>query len=169
MSRIPIRLRDARVRARFWDKVARGDAGACWLWTAGVDSSGYGVFHIDGRSYGAHRISYMLTHGPLTRAQCVLHACDNRRCVNPAHLSAGSVAANNADARRKGRATPPPRMPGERHPRARLTRDDVARLRALYAAGARATTLAAMYAVSVGHVRKIARGERWRAAMTRGV
>lgn len=33
----------------------------------------------------------------------VMHACDNRQCINPSHLSLGSQADNMADCYKKGR------------------------------------------------------------------
>jgi len=35
-----------------------------------------------------------------------MHSCDNRRCVRPDHLSAGTVADNNRDMTQKGRGRP---------------------------------------------------------------
>jgi hypothetical protein len=33
-----------------------------------------------------------------------MHACDNRRCVNPAHLREGTWGENNSDRSKKGRS-----------------------------------------------------------------
>ncbi len=84
----------------FWPKVRRTDG--CWTWTAGTDGSGYGKIRIAGRIYRASRVAYALTKGDPGDAM-VLHRCDNRLCVNPAHLYLGDVAQNALDMRRRGR------------------------------------------------------------------
>ena len=93
--------------ARFWAKVKRGDATACWLWTGGT-IKGYGQFH-PRRDAGknvtvyAHRFAWTITFGPIPDNQCVCHRCDIPLCVNPNHLFLGTQAVNLEDARRKGR------------------------------------------------------------------
>lgn len=68
---------------RFWEKIDK--SGACWLWTASVDTHGYGQFGVDRKTVLAHRYSYQLAFGdPIPRE--IDHVCHNRRCVNPGHL-----------------------------------------------------------------------------------
>lgn len=90
---------------RFWKSVHKTDG--CWLWTAGRDHDGYGVFQADihgVRVYSAHRYSHMLATGEiLTPTILVLHSCDNPPCVNPAHLSSGTSQDNADDMVQKGR------------------------------------------------------------------
>jgi hypothetical protein len=86
---------------RFWEKVDQ--SGNCWLWTAGCDRDGYGVFRHESRQWRAPRVAWTLTHGDIPEGMVVMHACDNPPCVNPAHLSIGTYQDNARDAVRKGR------------------------------------------------------------------
>ena len=79
---------------RFWAKVDKGgpvpahrpDLGSCWVWTAGLEGSGYGLFWADGRHVGAHRWAFIDAHGPIPDQLQTDHLCRVRRCVRPSHL-----------------------------------------------------------------------------------
>lgn len=87
---------------RFWPKV--DVSGDCWVWTACRDSRGYGRMSYPGRgSERAHRIAWELAYGDVPTGMCVLHHCDNPRCVRPEHLFLGDRDANNKDKVAKGR------------------------------------------------------------------
>ena len=96
------------LESRFWTKVEKGKN--CWEWTGGKSKTGYGVIQEGGRgsrAMSAHRVSYELHHGPIPVGMYVLHSCDNRGCVNPAHLRAGMQDENIQEAYDKGRKRSP--------------------------------------------------------------
>jgi hypothetical protein len=96
---------EAVIVARFWAKVDRsaGPTG-CWPWRGASMVNGYGRFM---RRY-AHRVSYELAFGPIPAGRMVCHHCDNRPCVNPGHLYAGTASDNMRDAMEHGNWKKPP-------------------------------------------------------------
>ncbi len=80
----------------------------CWEWQGKPHHpSGYG--RVAWRTNGAkgevfaHRLSYRNFVGPFDESLFVLHKCDNRPCVNPDHLYAGTQAQNISDMVTRGR------------------------------------------------------------------
>lgn len=82
-------------------------SGDCWVWTASLNSMGYGLIWADGRSQLAHRASYEHNIGPIPKGMDLDHVCHNedpeckggpscphRACCNPAHLEPVSHIEN---------------------------------------------------------------------------
>ena len=82
---------------RFWKKVEKRKPNECWpvkgKWTR------YGTMRMPGenKNQGLHRIAYRLFIGDIPDGMFVMHACDNPRCCNPAHLSVGTPEQNQRD------------------------------------------------------------------------
>lgn len=93
------------IHGRFWSKVDRsGGPDACWNWTSALRSKGYGDFLVRGKERcAAHRLSYIWAYGPIPNGLFVLHRCDNKLCVNPAHLFLGTHHDNMNDLTTKRR------------------------------------------------------------------
>lgn len=156
---------------RFADRVDKtpghGPNGDCWLWTGCVTEGGYGQIGRGGgrgqRTDYVHRVAYELHHGvDLGRARqdgpLVLHRCDNRACVNPAHLFLGDDAENNRDMHRKDRWRPG-NQAGEANPQCRLSPETVISIREH--SGTYQETADA-FGISIGWAWQIRNGEAWK-------
>lgn len=76
----------------------------CWEWQAGTNNIGYGMIRDGDKMRTAHRVSYEEHNNvQIPKGKCVLHSCDNTKCVNPNHLWLGSHKDNTQDMIRKGR------------------------------------------------------------------
>lgn len=91
---------------RFWEKVYIPEGDSCWEWTGALSDSGYGAFKImPGKKVPAHVFSWELENKKsVPEGLFVLHQCDYRPCVRPAHLFLGTHQDNMRDMAEKGRA-----------------------------------------------------------------
>lgn len=132
----------------------------CLEWTKSLDSKGYGQVRLDGRAgklRRAHRVVYIEIHGPTDL--CVLHKCDNRKCINPDHLFAGTKKENTADMIGKGRKNP---AKGESHGHAKLTDDIVRRIRLMHSQGRSARSIARELNMSHKPICRAINGLAWK-------
>jgi hypothetical protein len=111
---------------RFLSKIKKTQN--CWEWIASLDTGGYGSFWSKNKNVLAHRYSYeffnkiKIPSGRGYHGTCVLHTCDNPKCVNPNHLKLGSHSDNLLDCSKKGRIRD---SRGEKNGRNKLCNEDV--------------------------------------------
>lgn len=101
--------KNANMLERFWEKVNVAGPNECWEWTGAVKKdNGYGILCSASNNRVqllAHRVSAAIHFGMISRKSMVCHHCDNRICVNPAHLYIGDGFTNAADMMRRGRGS----------------------------------------------------------------
>lgn len=145
---------------RFYAKVAWGTSD-CWYWWGYLNPDGYGCESVGGVMMHAHRASWLLHKGPIPHGKYVLHHCDVRNCVNPEHLYLGTQADNMRDMHGRERWTANP-YHGAAHCNSKLTWEQVAEMRAAYAAGnVSMAALGRRYGIGGPTVFRIVRGKSW--------
>jgi hypothetical protein len=88
----------------------------CWIWDGAWDADGYGRAKFDGEGLPAHRLAWMGFRGRIPVGLTVRHRCDVSCCVNPDHLSLGTIQDNIDDRTASGR------FGGRGHKSRRVTR-----------------------------------------------
>lgn len=146
------------------------ERGECWLSRLPKDKDGYGITKFGGKTCRAHRLMLVARGDALKHGQLVMHSCDTPACVNPAHLSPATIAANNEDRSRKGRNasgsrngafTKPERVRrGVDNGAARLTAENVLDIRASYQPGL-AESIGQHYGVSKRSIYNIVSRRTW--------
>jgi hypothetical protein len=137
--------------------IRRGDD-ECWAWSA-FKHRGYGrIDDGNGRSVGAHRVSYEMHVGPIPPGMLVCHRCDNPECTNPRHLFLGTIIDNNLDRDQKGRT-----CLGQSNPQAKLTSQAVREIRvSLKQDRSRRRALAERFGVQPRAIQNAADRKTWR-------
>lgn len=134
----------------------------CKLWT-GANNKGYGVRKHNKRTVLVHRLAYCEANGlelEHVKGLLVCHTCDTPACYNPDHLFLGTHKDNVDDMMAKGRDSAPK---GEDHTQAKLTRQDVGEIRALYAStNLKQRHLAKMYGVAISQISRVVNKKTWK-------
>lgn len=148
--------------AKFVSNIEIEEHCGCWLWKAGKFSNGYGQSTVTknkrNHPVGAHRLSYssVVAKRLLETREYVCHSCDNKACVNPAHLWLGNALSNTRDAGAKGLL-----CRGEQVNTNKLSPENVFEIRERYATGALQKDLADQFGVFQSNISRITRGATW--------
>ena len=95
----------------FWERVAAQlqRNRECLEFTGAKDDAGYGrIFGEHGKLVRLHRAVWAKANGEIQQGKVIMHVCDNRACIELAHLKLGTQIENIKDMHTKERAK---RMP----------------------------------------------------------
>src|SRR6185437_5177074 len=137
----------------------------CINWTGYVNKArgGYGYRWVmvgdKKKLVRAHRYAWEQAHGPIPDDLCVLHKCDNRRCVNLEHLELGTTQKNTQQKMERGRHRV---QRGENHGTAKLREAQVKEIKHYIQQGHTDSSIARMFAVTPTCISSIRVGRTWK-------
>jgi len=164
---VPIKNIKMSLIDRFKEKIAPKNSNGCMEWMACLSDNRYGAFITGSRTkrtrkrYIAHRLSYELFVGAIPKGKCVLHKCDNPKCVNPEHLFLGTQSDNMKDMIKKGRDFHVALL-GSKHGNAKLNEEQVMEIKDKIKNGISLIELSKIYNVSPENISSIKRGKTWK-------
>jgi hypothetical protein len=129
----------------------------CWEWNLKCRDNGYARVTFMRGSYYAHRLSFEAFNGFIDPQKDVCHSCDNRKCVNPAHLFQGTRKDNMQDAVKKHR-----QAKRESLPQSKLSNDEVNEVLWMIFAGLKYNYVSSFYEVGSQAIGYIARKNGFR-------
>lgn len=91
----------------------------------------------------------------------VLHKCNNKKCVNPEHLYAGTQAQNVQDALRAGVKFGAKDKTGLKNPNSKLTLDEAKQIAKELGRGKTVANLAKQFGISVKPIYSIRTKTHW--------
>jgi len=145
---------------RFKQKYTETNQEDCWEWQGAKYQNGYGMIALrrgKRKTFSAHRISWMIANNrDIPDGMMICHKCDNRLCVNPNHLYAGTGSDNNTDTLIRKRGN---RKIGENCSWAKLTEADVFDI---LNSKEKQCKLAEKYHLDPSTVSQIKSGKRWK-------
>ena len=130
----------------------------CHECTSHSTSGGYPCISRKGFKY-MHRYIYYQKTGQ--KPEVVMHKCDNRICINPNHLKAGTRLENALDRSSKGRTVTSDRS-GENNTQSKLTEEDVKSIRDMIYKGYSNVSIGKSFGVTHQQISHIRCGRKWK-------
>lgn len=130
----------------------------CWNWICGLEKKGYAIMQFDKRQFRVSRLSAYAFNGFDTKSnKFICHSCDNKKCINPKHLFAGTHQDNMNDAKSKNRFSN-----GENHHQSKINAVDAKNIRKMYGLGFSSPILGKIYDLDHSTVLDIVRMNTWK-------
>jgi hypothetical protein len=89
-------------KKRFFTKVDKESSTiGCWLWSDKLEKAGLGRFWLNGSSFSAHNVSWLIHYGNINGKVKIHQTCNDLASVNPDHLESISVTESLRRSRAK--------------------------------------------------------------------
>lgn len=143
------------------------EVGDCQIWKLGCNNIGHPIARVDGKVLNVRRFVFRFT-GEIPEGYSLLAECDERRCINPAHMRpipfSEMVRINNKKSQAYRRVNSERLRKGAASAGwTRLNMDIAREIREQYENTISSVKLAAeKYGVDVSHIRSILRHQRWK-------
>lgn len=136
---------------RFMEKVVVNGDTQCWEWIGATNNKGYGMIKINGKPILTHRFAFeYFNNTKIPKGLCILHKCDNPKCVNYQHLRLGTYQDNDIDKVMKNRQW-----------NQKLTAQDVIEIRNRMNLGDKILKIAKDYGVTNQNIYAIKNNKSW--------
>ena len=138
------------------------EIGDCLIWTSTIGATGYPVINTGGQVHHARRLMHTLSGGIIGAGQVVRATCEDKRCINPAHLYTTTRKKVAQSSGKKGLMGGPIRAAATsaRHRKnSKLTEAAAVEIRASSESG---KALAQRFGITTQHANNIKRGTAWR-------
>jgi len=130
----------------------------CWGWRGAKDIKGYAIMYYQKKTCFAHRVSLLLHNRVkyFISGNVIRHSCKNKSCVNPDHLSEGTLSENAKDKVRDGTD-----LSGDKCHFAKLNWTLVSEIRKKSEEGMKHCNLSKEYNVSASCISSIVNNKTW--------
>ena len=135
----------------------------CWEWQGQLNNHGY-AFASWGQAEEKkktvlHRVAYAIWIEEVPRGLCVLHKCDNPKCINPEHLYLGTKKDNTRDIKNRNRFNP---ARGEKCGMSKLKSEEILEIRDLREKGMTLNQISHKFDVTYENIHAICKRRTWR-------
>jgi len=148
------------VRLQFVREAINSNTDECIIFPFVSPSQRYGLVKLRGKQRLAHRVVCRTVHGPApTPEHEVGHrkCCTSSLCINPRHIRWVTHSRNNyEDKINQGTI-----VRGKRHPKNKLSKKDVYKIREMYDSGSRPIDIAYIFDVTPTNIVKIGKRKAW--------
>jgi hypothetical protein len=138
----------------------------CLEWQGYIPEKGvhYGMMYYPKtkKYHAVHRLSYVVFKGEIPDGFCVLHSCDNKKCIEPSHLRLGTKKENSKDMVDRKRHPYLIKNRGSAHHKAKLNEEKIKEIIELRKMGLTLVQISEKFGMHYSMIGYICQGKNWK-------